>query len=64
MLPARLDSIDEGHLNTLVDSGVRESRSLEFKAKLVWGTESDRKEFLADVSAFPWCRSGRRRRQL
>ena len=51
MLPARLDSIDEGHLNTLVNSGVRESRSLEFKAKLVWGTESDRKEFLADVSA-------------
>ena len=32
-------------------NGVRESRSLEFKAKLVWGTESERKEFLADVSA-------------
>ena len=51
MLPARLDSIDEGHLNALVNGGVRESRSLEFKAKLVWGTESDRKEFLADISA-------------
>ena len=51
MLPARLDEIDESHLNALVSNGVRESRSLEFKAKLVWGTESDRKEFLADVSA-------------
>ena len=51
MLPTRLDSIDEGHLNALVNNGVRESRSFEFKAKLVWGTESERKEFLADVSA-------------
>ena len=52
MLPAQLDSIDESHLNALVIHGVRESRPLEFKAKLVWGTESERKEFLADVSAF------------
>jgi len=52
MLPAQLDSVDEGHLNALVTNGVLESRSLEFKAKLVWGTESERKEFLADVSAF------------
>ena len=51
MLPTRLDSIDEGHLNALVTDGAPESRSLEFKAKLVWGTESERKEFLADVSA-------------
>ncbi len=51
MLLPQLDSIDEGHLNALVTNGVRESRSLEFKAKLVWGTESERKEFLADVSA-------------
>ena len=51
MLPDQFDSIDEGHLNALVADGVRESRSLEFKAKLVWGTESQRKEFLADVSA-------------
>lgn len=52
MLPTQLDSVDEGHLNALVTNGVLESRSLEFKAKLVWGTESERKEFLADVSAF------------
>lgn len=51
MLPTQLDSVDEGHLKALVTNGVRESRSLEFKAKLIWGTESQRKEFLADVSA-------------
>ena len=51
MLPTQLVSVDESHLNALVADGVRESRSLEFKAKLVWGTESERKEFLADVSA-------------
>lgn len=51
MLPARLDSIDESHLKALVTNGVRESRSLEFKAQLVWGTDSERREFLADISA-------------
>ena len=51
MLPAQLDSINEGHLNDLVAGGVQESRSIEFKAELVWGTDSDKKEFLADVSA-------------
>ena len=52
MLPAKLDSIDESHLKELVASEIRESRSLEFKAKLVvWGTDSEKKEFLADVSA-------------
>ena len=51
MLPAQLDSIDESHLKALVTNGVREARSLEFKTKLVWATESEKKEFLADVSA-------------
>ena len=51
MLPAQLDSINESHLKDLVADGVQESRSIEFKAKLVWGTDSDKKEFLADVSA-------------
>ena len=52
MLSRQLDSINESDLVALVSNGVRESRSLEFKAKLVWATESERKEFLADVSAF------------
>ena len=75
MLPAQLDSIDESHLKALVTNGVREARSLEFKTKLVWATESEKKEFLADVSALAnggggdlilgnrgrrWCRVGSR----
>ena len=51
MLPDQLDSIDESHLNALVTDGVRESRSLEFKAELLLATDSNKKEFLADVSA-------------
>ena len=52
MLPDQLDSIDESYLNALIIDGIRESRSLEFKAKLLWGSDSEKKEFLADVSAF------------
>ena len=51
VLPDSLDSINANHLNALVDDGVRESRSLEFKATLALGNESEKKEFLADVSA-------------
>ena len=52
MLSRQLDSINESDLAALVSNGVRESRSLEFKAKLVWASDSDKREFLADVSAF------------
>lgn len=52
MLSTHLDSIDESHLNALVTNGVRESRSLDFKAKLALGSDAQKKEFLADVSAF------------
>ncbi len=52
MLPAQLDSIDEGQLNTLVADGVRESRSLEVKAELALANDFQKKEFLGDVSAF------------
>ena len=52
MLPDQLDSINESHLKALAANGVRESRSLEFKTRLAWGTDSEKKEFLADVSAF------------
>jgi schlafen family protein len=33
-------------------NGVPESRTLEYKRELPGGTDSDRKEFLADVSSF------------
>ncbi len=52
MLPAQLNSIDANHLNGLVTNSVRESRSLEFKAEFASENDSQKKEFLADVSAF------------
>ena len=52
MLPDQFDSIDESRLNALVTDGVRESRALEFKARLSWRNDSEKKEFLADISAF------------
>ena len=58
MLPAQLSSINENHLHDLVAGDVRESRSIEFKAKLVEGTDSEKKEFLADVSALANCGGG------
>lgn len=52
MLPINLDSIAESDLEALVTGGVHESRSIEFKASLEIGNDSEKKEFLADVSSF------------
>ena len=52
MLPATIDLIAESDLDSLVTGGVRESRSIEFKAALTIGSDSEKREFLADVSSF------------
>jgi len=39
-------------LQALVDAGVSELRTIEFKESLAVATDSERKEFLADVSSF------------
>ncbi len=51
MLPVNLDSISESDLNSLEETGVMESRLIEFKQALKIGSDSDKKEFLADVSS-------------
>ena len=51
MLPGHLESVEEAALQSLVTQSVRERRTLEFKAALKLGKDSDRKEFLADVSS-------------
>jgi hypothetical protein len=51
MLSADLDSVTEANLEALVTGGVRESRSVEFKAALTIVSDSQKKEFLADVSS-------------
>ena len=44
--------IEESDLNYLIDNTVGESKTLEFKESLPGNSDSDKKEFLADVSSF------------
>lgn len=47
-----LESVDISDLRTLVEDGVSEGRKIEYKENLPGNTDSDKKEFLADISAF------------
>jgi len=47
-----LESIQESDLQALLDNQVQEGKSLEYKQILPAASDSDRKEFLADVSSF------------
>ena len=51
MIPKRLEALSFADVESLVASGTREGRSLEFKRDQVGGKDEDRREFLADVSA-------------
>lgn len=48
----RLDLITPEDLERLVSNGIQESRSLEYKEYLPGTADEDKREFLADVSAF------------
>jgi len=47
-----LENIDESDLQGLVESQVAEGKTIEYKATLPGNTDSEKKEFLADVSSF------------
>lgn len=47
-----IDNIDEADLKALVDLPATEGQRLEFKGTLPGGSDSQKREFLADVSAF------------
>lgn len=47
-----LESADESTLQVLLDNQVPESKSLEYKHVLPGASDSERREFLADVSSF------------
>ncbi len=47
-----LDSVEEAHLRVLVSAGVAEGRTIEYKKELPGRSDSDGKEFLADVCSF------------
>jgi hypothetical protein len=52
VIPKELKEISESDIDALLANTVAESRTLEYKLKLPGDTDSDKKEFLADVSAF------------
>lgn len=51
VLGKRIRDITATDLQALVDNGVAESETLDYKLTLPGGSDSEKKEFLADVSA-------------
>jgi hypothetical protein len=52
VIPKKLDEINEADIDELLTNAVAEGKSIEYKVALPGGTDSDKKEFLADVSSF------------
>jgi hypothetical protein len=52
MIPKPIDQITEQDLQGLVDNVVLEGKTIEYKQDLTIKKDSDKKEFLADVSSF------------
>lgn len=52
MIPKEIENIVASDIDSLLSNQVREGRALEYKRDLPGSTDSDKKEFLADVSSF------------
>jgi hypothetical protein len=52
MINTRLEDIGSAQILDLISSAVREGRSLDYKEVLPGNSDSEKKEFLADVSSF------------
>ena len=52
MIAKNVEEIEEDDLQALIDSSVLERKTLDYKQSLVGKTDSNKKEFLADVSSF------------
>ncbi len=52
MIEKHFNDISNAHIDALVSKGINEFKTLEYKQELPGRSESDRKEFLADVSSF------------
>jgi len=52
MINKRYDQIDKTDIETLISDEEPESKNLDYKQELPRGSDSDKKEFLADVSSF------------
>ena len=58
MIAPTLNQIDESAIEALKTNTVSESKTLEYKSQLPGGTDAEKKEFLADISAFANTREG------
>lgn len=52
MINKPFDKIDKSDIDDLIENEVAESKTIEYKESLPGNRESDKKEFLADVSSF------------
>jgi len=52
MIPKHLNDISEDDLLALISNEVREGRTIDYKRELPGNSDTDKKEFLADVSSF------------
>lgn len=52
MIPEKIDEITDADIQALVDNEASEGRTLDFKQELPGKSDSDKKEYLADVSSF------------
>ena len=52
MIAGKLDQVTEKKIQDLIDNGVSERKTLDYKRHVPGGTDSDKKEFLADASSF------------
>lgn len=52
MIHKQFDLIEQSDIDALVSNAVPESRTLDYKESLPGNSDSDKKEFLADVSSF------------
>lgn len=52
MIHKQFDLISKSDIESLIYNGVAESKTIEYKEKLLGNSDGDKKEFLADVSSF------------
>ena len=52
MIDKPLEKISEGDIQWLIERKIPEMKTIEYKVAFALGSDSDRKEFLADVSSF------------
>jgi hypothetical protein len=52
MFAKNIDQITEEDLQALIDNSVLEDKTIEYKQSLLGNSDSDKKEFLADISSF------------